>query len=442
MNADRKTFFGRGWIPAAVAAVLVIAVGTGFLASREGRNRKDRKWYELGTMSDEILDQVVLFYLGEAWAGLTDVSEVLETASRVDPKDPRSWTREWKKTAERLSRAAGEAESAGHGFSAGELRLRESSYWRAALHRHMDAGSSETVEIARKETEAFGRAMDLLGMPVEFVEIPFEGTALNAWYYRAPGGGPRPTLITHQGRDAWAEDNFYIGREALRRGYNCLIVDGPGQGSTLRLRGLPFRPDWETVVGSAVDWLEGRPEVDARRIGLMGLSMGGYLAPRAAVGEPRLAFLIANPGVADWAGIFLSKIEEISPLIGRLNRKNPAALDALMGKIGKLSPFLMWGLTDTMWKHGAATPSAMLKDMERYGRPAGLARIACPTLIIDGEAEEYGQALSLYDELTCPKTYLRFTEEEAAPLHVQTASLALASQRIFDWIDDTLEATH
>lgn len=162
-------------------------------------------------------------------------------------------------------------------------------------------------------------------------------------------------------------------------------------------------------------------------------------APRTAAGEPRLAFLIANPGVADWAGIFLSKIEEISPLIGRLNRKNPAALDALMGKIGKLSPFLMWGLTDTMWKHGVSSPSAMLEDMERYGRPAGLARIACPTLIIDGEAEEYGQARSLYDELTCPKTYLRFTEEEAAPLHVQTASLALASQRIFDWIDDTLE---
>lgn len=72
-------------------------------------------------------------------------------------------------------------------------------------------------------------------------------------------------------------------------------------------------------------------------------------------------------------------------------------------------------------------------------QPAGLARIACPTLIIDGEAEEYEQARSLYDELTCPKTYLRFTEEEAAPLHVQTASLALASQRIFDRIGDTLE---
>lgn len=437
MKLDLKAVFRRRWI---LAAALAIAAGTGILLALESTARKDRKWYELETMSDEVLDQVLLFYLGEAWTGMTDVGEVLETVDRVDTRDPRSWTREWRKTAERLERAAGEAESAGHPWTAGELRLREASYWRAALHRHMDPGTPETAEIALREMEAFGRSMRLLELPVEHVEIPFEGTSLNAWYYRAPGSDPRPTLIAHQGRDAWAEDNFYIGREALRRGYNCLIVDGPGQGTTLRLKGLPFRPDWETVIGAVVDWLEARPEVDARRIGLMGMSMGGYLAPRAAAGEPRLAFLVVNPGVADWSGVFLSKLDEISPIIRRLHRRNPGSLDALFGLIGRVSPFLRWGLADTMWKHGVSTPSELLDDMERYGRPVNLEGIACPTLVIDGEAEEYGQARSLYDVLTCPKTYLRFTEEEAAPLHVQTASLALASQRIFDWIDDTLKA--
>lgn len=424
----------RRWIAGLLA--LALAGGAALVAARAAGSKPPRKWYQLDAMSDEILDQVVLFYLGEAWAGLTDVGEVLETAKRVDAGDPRSWTREWRKTAERLERAAAEAERAGHALSAGELRLRASSAWRASLHRHMDPGAPEVAEIARRELAAFGAAMRLLRLPVEQVEIPYEGSALNAWYYRAPGAGPRPTVIVHQGRDAWAEDDFYLGREALRRGYNALLVDGPGQGTTLRLRGLPFRPDWEHVVGPVVDWLERRPEVAGDRIGLVGMSMGGYLAPRAAAREPRLAFLVANPGLVDWNRLFVGKLDEFSPAIGKLQRTSPRSLDALLGAAGGLSPFLRWGLTDSMWKHGVASPSALIADMARYGAQPGLEHIACPTLVVDGEAEEFGQAQELYDRLGGPKTLLRFTEAEAAGLHVQTAALALASQRVFDWIDE------
>ena len=81
------------------------------------------------------------------------------------------------------------------------------------------------------------------GYPVKRVEIPYENSTLSAYWYHGEGKDRRPALIAHQGRDAWAEDNLYIGREAIRRGYDCLIVDGPGQGSTLRLQGLCFRPD-------------------------------------------------------------------------------------------------------------------------------------------------------------------------------------------------------
>jgi hypothetical protein len=64
------------------------------------------KWYELTMMADPILDQVLLFYLGEAWTGMTDINECLQTASRVEKDDPDSWTREWRKTAERLQATA------------------------------------------------------------------------------------------------------------------------------------------------------------------------------------------------------------------------------------------------------------------------------------------------------------------------------------------------
>ena len=411
-----------------------------FAALLAGCSSRPKPWYELGRMGDEVLDQVLLFYLGEAWTGMTDVGEVLETASRIKVKDSRSWAREWRRTAERLDAAASATEAAGHGHSAGELSLRASSYYRAALHRYMDPYAQEVKELTLKEVAAFTRAMRRLELPVERVDIPYEGTSLAAYWYHRDEPGRHPVLIAHQGRDAWAEDNFYIGREALRRGYDCLIVDGPGQGSTLRIQGLCFRPDWERVIAPAVDWLEARPDVDPEAIGLIGLSMGGALAPRAAEFEPRIAFLIANPGVSNWAATFYRSLDKISPMIRRLANSNPQALDALMTTAGKLSPFLRWGLVDTMWKQGVETPSALIADMRRYDASAELWRIVCPTLAIDGEAEEYADAKEFYDALSCPKTYMLFTKNEAAPLHVQTAALALGSQRIFDWIDDTVKA--
>jgi alpha-beta hydrolase superfamily lysophospholipase len=428
----------RNFIVGVLAALVLLAFSSmGATSCSSGRSNK-KPWYELGMTSDAVLDQVLLFYMGEAWTGMTDVGEVLETAGRVNAKDPRSWSREWRKTAERLGTAAEEAEAAGHRLSAGELSLRAASYYRAALHRHMDPASPEVPELARREVAAFTRAMKLLGLRVERVAIPYEGTTIAAYWCRAAGEGRKPVIIAHQGRDAWAEDDLFIGREAARRGYDCLLVDGPGQGSTLRLQGLAFRPDWEKVIAPVVDWLVARPDVDAKVIGLMGMSMGGALAPRAAAYEPRISFLVANPGVTNWSATFFRTLDGISPMFARLSRTNPKALDALMDAAGKLSPFLRWGLVDSMWKHGVSSPSALLDEMRRYDASADIGRITCPTLVVDAEAEEYGDAKVFYDALACKKTYLLFTKAEAAPLHVQTASIALGSQRIFDWIDDTI----
>ena len=420
-------------------AIVVIAIA-GFLGYRALKPTQPKPWYAASRMGDEVLDQVLLFYLGESWSGMTDIGEVLETVDRISVKDPRSWSREFRVTAERLDAAATATAAAGHELSAGELSLRASSYYRAALHRHMDPFAPEVAEMAAQEVAAFTRAMRLLRLPVERVEIPYEGTTLFAYWYHLPGNARRPVIIGHEGRDGWAEDMYYVGREALRRGYDCLLLDGPGQGSTLRLRGLPFRPDWEKVISPAIDWLVSKREVDPRAIGLMGLSMGGALAPRAAEYEPRIAFLIANPGVTNWSATFFRTLNEISPMIAKLSVSNPRALDALMTTAGKLSPFLQWGMSDSMWKHGVRTPSALLTEMRRYDASAEIGRIACPTLTVDAEAEPYGDAQEFYKALKCPKTYLLFTKAEGAPMHVQTAAAAIGSQKVFDWIDDTVAA--
>src|SRR5262249_56863848 len=106
---------------------------------------------------------------------------------------------------------------------------------------------------------------------VEAVEIPFEETSLPGYFHRADESGePRPTLIATNGYDATVhEAHFAHAIPAVRRGYNCLTFDGPGQGRALIKQGLVMRPDWETVVRPVVDYVLARPEVDPRRVALI-----------------------------------------------------------------------------------------------------------------------------------------------------------------------------
>ena len=165
----------------------------------------------------------------------------------------------------------------------------------------------------------------------EPVAIPFEGTTLPGYFYQVDdSGAPRPTLIATGGYDSTVEElYFWNAAAALRRGYNCLCFDGPGQGAPLIKQQLYMRPDWENVVRPVVDYALTRREVDPTRIVLTGLSWGGYLAPRAASGEHRLAACIADTGQYD----LLAAIKRLFPLpqetLDRLPNVDPEVLQPL-----------------------------------------------------------------------------------------------------------------
>jgi len=403
------------------------------------RDSSLRPWYDLRMMPDPILDQVLLFYLSEARHGMTDIGEVLDTASRVSEADEMSWTRQWFATAERV-RGMAEAEArAGHPLGAGSAYLRASAYYRAALHRHPVPSAPEIRQMAEKEVSSYLRAIALLSIPAQPVRIPYEGTTLPGYFFRAPQSASKaPLLIVHEGRDAWAEDVTFIAQEANARGWHCLLVDGPGMGQTLRLQGLVLRPDWEKVITPVVDFALRQPGVDARRIALIGLSMGGALVPRAAAFEKRLKLLVVNPGVYEWSRIVTGFISERLPEIAGLPEKDPDTFNTVVNKVIEENPFMRWGMRDTMWKHGCTTPAQLMLEMKKYTNRGFAERITAKTLVIDGEAEEFGQARELYDALACPKDYLLFTARETAQLHVQTGATAVSNERIFAWLEDNL----
>lgn len=395
-------------------------------------------WWDLG-MSDYVLNEVAMYYLGQSWMGATDVAEVLETLTRVDESDPYGWTLAFQDTAERLEALGRESEEAGHPYSAAMAYQRASTYYRAALHRHPDPFAAEVPDLTRAAVDAHERYLALSGSPCRPVDIPYEDTTLPGYWCTPPSlDTAAPTLIFHEGKDGWAEDGKFVIDAGLARGYNVLTFDGPGIGKTIRTQGLPFRHDWEAVISPVVDFLEAQPEVDGSRIGLIGVSLGGYLAPRAAAHEPRLAVLVANPGVNDWGSATLAELGYIDPSLPELYATDKAAFDEAIYGLMEVSDFVRWGVTDSMWHYGADSPSGFLDAVQHYTLGEDVKRITAKTLIMDADAETRGQALELYEDLETEKAYIRFTEEEAAQFHVQPGATAILTHRLFDWLDDNL----
>lgn len=149
--------------------------------------------------------------------------------------------------------------------------------------------------------------------PPVTARVPYGKTPMPVWFFRPDSSGKRrPTVILTNGSDGQNVDMWTYGvAAALRRGWNALVYDGPGQGQLLFIDQVVFTPRWETVVTPLVDWLSARQDVLTDKIALTGLSMAGDLAPRAAAFERRIAALVAMPGVlSPWLG-FPPEIREI-----------------------------------------------------------------------------------------------------------------------------------
>ncbi|HVJ55808.1 MAG TPA: alpha/beta fold hydrolase [Aliidongia sp.] len=387
---------------------------------------------------DALFDAQWLRTAGHSSSGGADIGECYAVAGRIAGADPESWHLAWSSLAERLQAEAEASLAAGCRASAFAGFLRASNYFRAAYTFLIGTPvDPRVVEGYRRQRSSFGAAAALMAPKAERIAIPYGGKSLHGYFFRAAGGGPRPTLIVNGGYDSTAEEAyFFSGAAAMARGYGCITFDGPGQGAAIIEDGLVFRPDWEEVIRPVVDFALRRPEVDPNRIALMGISFGGYLAPRAASGEPRLAACIADPGEFSLLEEFKSRLPGF--IARALPDGNPLILNLLDLILRRRMKHVSagWGLRRGLWVHGVDSPLAYIRLTRDYALEGRAELIRCPTLVCAAENDDIGvTAPKLYEVLTCPKRFIAFRAEEGAGEHCEAGARTLFNQRAFDWLD-------
>lgn len=393
---------------------------------------------------DQLFDAQLLRTMGHNCYGGADLAECWATASNIRDTDTRGWFAAWMDLAGRIQADAELSLQRGHRVSARDGFLRASNYFRNAYIFLL--GESPDTDLRRAYTlhrHSFRQATALMDWPVEEVAIPCEQTRLRGYFLRADAGDtPRATLILNGGYDSTAEECYFWNAVAgLCRGYHCLLFDGPGQGAALIEDGLPFRPDWEAVVSPLVDWLEKQPAVDPRRIGIVGLSFGGYLALRAASGEQRLAACIADPGQFSLLDILQARLPPfVSKQLPELRGVTGTLLRSIFRSQMK-KPTAGWALRRGLWAHRAATLDEYLRQIIEYTLAGRAGRIRCPTLIAFAEDDDIAaSAQKIYDALTCEKEFVRFYRKEGAGEHCESGARLLFHRRAFDWLDERLQS--
>ena len=383
--------------------------------------------------------------LGLASHGGPELGVVQATCAGIVDGDEESWYSAWSATADRLVQEGDASAQGGHAVSAHESYLRACVCYSAAYHPLFGAPvDTRLLEAFRRQRAAFEKAAALIEPPGERLAIGFEGAELPAYLFRAPGtAAPRPLLIATNGYDATIYEMF-LGQAvpALRRGYHCLIFDGPGQGAVLYEQGIPIRADWEAVVGAVIDAVVDREDVDPDRIALTGWSLGGHLALRAASGEPRIAACVADPGLLSIAAGVVGRLRSAGvpeDVIERYPDIPDATLEPMAEAI-HADRAQRWAVEQRgFWVHGVDTLAGYLRATAPFDLQGRLAGIGCQTAVTAAEDDPLSRsAQQIYDALPGAKALLRFGTAEGAGDHCEMRNRTLLDQRVFDWLDDVL----
>jgi hypothetical protein len=347
---------------------------------------------------------------------------LVDVARQGDDAGTQAFLASWEAGGDNLVSLAAEDEEQGRLLSAGDKLNRAAVYFITA-ERMQAHGYAPRKALYAKFLHTFAKGAKLSRENSQRWEIPYAGAHLAGIYTPAEGvTGPAPLLVIVNGLDSTKEMVYRAGlfpQLLAKRGISTLFLDQPGTGEALRLHGMTAVVETEQWASKVVDYLELRPEVDPERIGLMGVSLGGYYCPRAVAFEPRFALGVVWGANHNW---------------GEVQKRR-------LAREGERPVPHYWDHVRWVW--GASSMEEFMTIAERVHLNGVMQNINVPFLVTHGEADrqiglEYAQQ-SFEQLANCPDRELKiFTPREGGIHHTSLDNTANSGAYIADWVAERL----
>lgn len=267
------------------------------------------------------------------------------------------------------------------------------------------------------------------------IKIPY-GTGQFHGLRLRPATPSNGTIVILMGFDAYIEEFYAFAKAIALCGYDVVMFDGPGQGSTLMRENMPLTHEWEKPVGAVLDHL-GLTDVT-----LIGMSLGGYLAIRAAAFEPRIKRVVAYDVMLDFFQCVTSRRGKLveNALNTMVHLGLSAPIDMMAHRLMKRDLYSKWGIEQGMFVTGATSPSEFFYKIRAYNGREVSQRVTQDTLIMAGAEDHFVPLQQFYEQLPLltnarSVTAQVFTRADQAQSHCQIGNLGLAVSQILAWVD-------
>lgn len=361
--------------------------------------------------------------MGSAAYGGSDIGELHKIGQLLKGKgaeDDDAWFDACVKVADGVRAYAEKFEAGGHRVSAAASYLRACNYYQMA-ERFRTPKDDKALAAFRTGVNCFQKHAKLSDIKIEVVEVPYDGKSLPAYFVHAqnPKVKRAPCVVFFDGLDVTKEIQFVRGvTDLIKRGISCLVMDGPGTGEAIRFRQMYLRHDYEVAGSACIDWLEKRDDVDAKKIGIVAISLGGYYSPRCAAMDHRYAACIAWGAQWDYHATWKKRVD--------------AQFKTSLSVPGH----------HINWILGVDSLDKALKALEPYKLDGVMQKMRCPFLLVHGAEDEQiplADAQKQFDACgSRDKTFRVYTAEEGGSQHCQRDYLTLVVADMWNWFEDKL----
>ena len=413
--------------------IITVVAATGFITAYSFRG------YGHGTLfPSKQFHYQALRTMGHSFYRGAAPGEVMHVISEVEDEDEESWRKGWLAMADRCEQMA---ESAIDNISRGNALLRASNYLRTAEY-FIDRDRPDEQRLYERSTFLFRQALESLGFRFSMYYAKWENGRMRNYFFQ--GNADKPLIMICGGYDSTNEESFFWGGRAfIKRGYNVLLFEGPGQSDMIRKYNIRFTEEWGRVVAANLnEALKRYPVLAGRKKLLIGISLGGLLAGRAAASEDRLDGVILFGAPFDLQKGALFQM----PGAGRFLYENGyvLAFNLIAGIKARFDLNVRWGLRNGIWTIGGDTPYGFLEKCSAYTLEDLHEKVNCHVMVLYGEKDIYVsdgyQDRKFKTAFPNSKSYCLkvFRGESGAAEHCQCGSVEQSVFEMINWIEKNI----